>query len=194
MQTVPKETSTTYFSEEATTTPRIWYSAEEEITKYDAKQPGGYLVWVKRLPSGRSTIHGCRVHHTVESSIVEESGLTINSRLDSYEPPISTIPVSGCIPFSSPISVYAPKGGNPTVVCLSTTIEMIGLDSFGSESKPSEIQLHDRPTRIVSGKFEGQQLASICTKMMGGNVVFHLAAETADLSSSSLSSSSSYSS
>lgn len=177
-----------HISDAAELSPRVWNSAEASPTTTDVQAPGGYLAWVRKTSSGVSTVHGCRVHQTVESSIIDVEDLTANSRIDAYDPPAGMSSTGGHFPFAPTATVYISGGGNPKILCLSTGLEVFAVDSSGSENKESGVLLYDRPTRIVAGKFRGQSIAGTCMKMLNGDVAFMIMPDTADNSSSSSSS------
>ena len=166
-------------------------SAAASPSRTSVREPGGYLAWTRRVPGGYSTLHACRVHQTVESSIVEADNLLASSRIDSYAPPSDMRSDDGSFPFAPAASVYTSGGGDPKILCLSAGVEMFAIDASGVENKDVDIPLCDRPTRLAAGKFRGQNVAATCLKMMGGDVAFSTVTEAADRSSSSSSSSSS---
>ena len=147
--------------------------------------PGGYLVWVSRKPTGETHIHGCRVHHTVECSILEAEDLTAKSQIDEYLPPTDMASNDGFFPFGPSVSVCVDSSKNPQIFCLSSRLEMFASDNFRTEAKSLNIGLYDRPSRVAVGRFRGQNVISACMKMRNGDVFFSKTTATAELSSSS---------
>lgn len=174
--------------------PRRHTSANASPGRTDVRLPGGYLVWVVRRPMGRTQVHGCRVHQTVECSIPIQEDLTSGSRIDAYEPPADMAASDSFFPYYPSTSVYVDRRLNPKIVCLSTGLEMFAIEGSGVEAKPVGGDLFDRPSKMVSRRFLGSAAMSSCMRMANGDVYFMATPETAEMSSSSSSSVSSASS
>lgn len=181
-------------SEEVLLSPVVHCSEEGVNPDTNVRVPGGFLTWVARKPGGESHVHACRVHQTVESSIIEADDPTNQSKIDTYIPPAGMRSSDGHFPFAPATAVYIDRGRNPKVLCLSNGVTMFAADNFRVEEKNLELDLYDRPTRVAAGEFRGQKVIGACMKMLNGDVAFMIANETAELSSSSSSSLSSLSS
>ena len=150
------------------------------------KRPGGFLAWTVQLASGETQLRACRVHDTVECTILTDIPLDSTS-LISTRGSDATLG-SGMSPVRTSPAVRVNGQGEPLVGCVAADIAMTAFEEGVEEEGRVELPSQYAVRKFKTAGIEAKTTPVYCSYLESGNIYALTGAVEPAISSSSSSS------